>query len=39
VRVNDEKITEVKHQIVAGAGDQVLIQVGKKRRVLRVMFK
>jgi tyrosyl-tRNA synthetase len=39
VRVNDEKITEVKHEIVAGAGDQVLIQVGKKRRVLRVTFK
>jgi len=39
VRVNDEKITEVKHEITAGVGDQVLIQVGKKRKVLRVRFK
>jgi tyrosyl-tRNA synthetase len=39
VRVNDEKITEVKHEIVAVVGDQVLIQIGKKRRVLRVKFK
>ncbi len=38
VRVNDEKITEVKYEIAAGVGDQVLIQVGKKRRVLRVKF-
>ena len=39
VRVDDEKITDVKHEIAAGAGDQVLIQVGKKRRFLQVKFK
>ena len=38
VRLNDEKISDVTHEIAGRVGDQVLIQVGKKRRVLRVKF-
>jgi tyrosyl-tRNA synthetase len=38
VRVNDERVTDVKHEVGATPGEEVLIQVGKKRKFLRVVF-
>jgi tyrosyl-tRNA synthetase len=37
VRVNDERINDVKHDLGKDAGEEVLVQVGK-RRFLRVRF-
>jgi tyrosyl-tRNA synthetase len=39
VRINDEKISDVKCEIGSRAGEEALIQVGKKRRFLRVVFR
>lgn len=38
VRVNGEKVTDVKHDIAGEAGNEVLLQVGKLK-FLRVLFK
>ncbi|HXG94518.1 MAG TPA: tyrosine--tRNA ligase [Blastocatellia bacterium] len=38
VRVNKERISDVKHELGANAGEEALIQVGK-RKFLRLVFK
>lgn len=38
VRINGERVEDIKHEIAASAGEEVLIQVGK-RKFIRIAFK